>query len=47
MPLGTEVNLGPVDVVLDGVLGSPLPSPKSGTAASFRPMSIVAKRLDG
>jgi len=28
MPLGTEVNLGPGDVVLDGVAGPP----KRGTA---------------
>ena len=37
-PLGTEVNLGPGDVVLDG-LAAPL---KSGTAPSFRFTSIVA-----
>ena len=43
MPLGTEVGLGPGDVVLDGY---PAP-PKRGTAPCFRPMSIVAKRLDG
>jgi len=43
MPLGTEVNLSSGDVVLDGVAAPP----KSGTAPSFRPMSIVAKRLDG
>jgi len=43
MPLGTEVNVGPVDIVLDGV---PDP-PKRGTAPSFRFMSIVAKQLDG
>jgi len=43
MPLNTEVNLGPGDVVLDGVRTPP----KRGTAPSFRPMSIVAKRLDG
>ena len=42
MPLGTEVNLGTGDVVLDGVAAS-----KRGTALSFRFMSIVAKRLDG
>jgi len=36
--LGTEVNLGPGDVVLDGV---PVP-PKSAQPSSFRPMSIVA-----
>ena len=34
MPLGTEVNLGRGDVVLDGV-AAPLP-PKRGTAPSFR-----------
>jgi len=32
MPLGTEVVLGPDDIVLDGA------------APNFRPMSIVAKR---
>ena len=43
MPLGTEVKLGPGDVVLDGVAAPP----ERGTAPSFRFMSIVAKRLDG
>jgi len=43
MPLGTEVNLGPGDVVLDGVAAPP----KRGTAPCFRPKSIVAKLLDG
>jgi len=43
MPLGTEVNLGPGDVVLDGVADPP----KKGTAPSFRFMSIMAKRLYG
>ena len=43
MPLGTEVNLGPGEVVLDGVAAPP----KRGTAPSFRFMSVVAKRLDG
>jgi len=43
MPLGTEVNLGPGDVVLDG---DPAP-PTRGTAPSFGLMSIVAKELDG
>jgi len=37
MPLGTEVNVGPGDVVFDGV----------AVPLSFRFMSIVAKRLDG
>ena len=32
MPLGTEVNLGPEDVVLDGVAAAP---PKRGTALHF------------
>ena len=46
MPLGTQVNLGLGDVVLDGVAGSS--SPLTGAQpASVRPMSIVAKRLDG
>jgi len=41
MPLGTEVGLGPGDIVTWG----PISSPKRGTAAlpNFRPMSIVAK----
>ena len=43
MPFGTAVNLGPGDVVLDGVAASP----KRGKAPSFRFMSVVAKRLDG
>jgi len=43
MPLGTEVNLGPSDVVLDGVV-APL---KGARPLSFRFMSIMAKRLDG
>jgi len=43
MPLNTEVNLGPGDVVLDRVRAPP----ERGTAPSFRPMSIVPKRLDG
>ena len=43
IPLGTKVGLGPGDVVLDGV---PAP-PKMAHPSCFRPMSIVAKRLDG
>jgi len=43
MPLGTEVKLGPGDVVLDGVA----PPPKRAQLFSLRFMSIVAKRLDG
>jgi len=41
MPLGTEVGLGPDDIVFRWG-----PSrPKKGTAPNFWPMSIVAKRL--
>ena len=52
MPLGMQVSLGPDHVVLDG---DPVPSHKRGTAAppqergtapNFRPMSVVAERLD-
>ena len=43
--LGMGVGLGPGHIVLDG---DPAPPPKGGIAApTFRPMSIVAKRLDG
>jgi len=47
MALGTEVGLGPDDIVLDGDPAPP--SPKSGQSplTIFRPMSIVAKLLDG
>jgi len=42
MLLGTEVGLGPDDIVLDG---DPALSPKMGTAApTFRLVSIVTKR---
>jgi len=44
MPLGMELNLGPSDVVLDGVAAFPL---KGAQPQSFRSMSIVGKRLDG
>ena len=38
---GTEVDLGPGHIVLDGD-----PAPREwGTAATFRPISNVAKRL--
>jgi len=43
MKLGMKVGLGAGHIVLDG---DPAP-PKRGTASSFRPMFIVAKRLDG
>jgi len=45
MALGTEVGLGPGNIVLDG---HPAPLPiKGAMLPSFRPTSIVAKRLDG
>jgi len=40
MPLGTEVNIGPGDDVLDGVVAPP----KRGTVPCFQSMYIVAKR---
>jgi len=43
MPLGTEVGLGPNHIVLDG---DPAPRRKGAQQnPTFRPMSIVAKRL--
>jgi len=45
MPFDTEAGLGPDYIVLDG---DPAPPPqKGGGAPNFRPMSIVAKGLDG
>jgi len=37
IPLGTEVDLGPGDIVLDG---DPAPPPKRDTAPNFRPVSV-------
>jgi len=44
MKLGEQVGLGPGDIVFDG---NPARLPQRGTARHFRPMSVVAKRLDG
>jgi len=44
MPLGREVGLSPSDILLDG---DPAPLSERGEPPNFRPMSIVAKRLDG
>ena len=45
MPLGREVSLSPSDIVLDG---DPVPPPQKGAKpSSFRPISVVAKWLDG
>jgi len=44
MPSGTEVGLGPADIVLDG---DPAPPHEKGSGVpNFRPISIVAKRLN-
>jgi len=43
MPLDVELGLGPGDFVLDG---DPAPPFRKKTP-NFRPMFIVAKRLDG
>jgi len=44
MPLGMDLGLGPGHIMLDG---NPAPPTERGTAPpfTFRPMSIVAKRL--
>jgi len=44
MKLGMEEGLDPGHTVLDG---DPAPLPQRGTAPNFRPVSVVAKRLDG
>ena len=46
MPIGTEVGIGLRNIVLDG---DPAPSPLKGHSPppNFRPICIVAKRLDG
>jgi len=46
MPLGTEVDLGPGDIVLDGEPAPPLWKLHS-IRPSFWPMSTVDKWLDG
>jgi len=43
MLLGRKVGLDPSDIVLDA---DPAP-PSRGTAPDFRPISVVAKLLDG
>jgi len=46
MPLSMEVGIGPGDFVLDGD-SAPSPDKRGTPAPSFRPMSVVTKRLDG
>ena len=47
MPLGTEVGFGPDEIVLDGDPAPPSLKRGQSPLPNFRPMSIVAKRLDG
>jgi len=44
MKLGVQVGFGPGHIALHG---DPAPLPQRGTAPSFRPISVVAKWLDG
>jgi len=44
MPLGTEVGVSLRDIVF---MGTQLPSPKGAHPPNFRPLSVVAKWLDG
>jgi len=45
MKLGMHVGLGPGQIVLDG---NPAPPPEKGAESpNFRPISIVAKRVNG
>jgi len=45
MALGMEVDLGPGNIVLDGDL-APFPKKGGRAAPNFRPIFIVAKRLN-
>ena len=50
IPFGMDVGLSPGDFVLDGDPAPPFPKRRRSPGAelpNFRPMSIVAKRLDG
>jgi len=44
MKLGTEVGLSPGYIVLDA---DPAPPKKGHIATNFRPISVVAKRMNG
>jgi len=46
MPLSMLAGLDPGDIVLDGD-PAPLPRKEHSSSPTFRPMSIVARRLDG
>jgi len=47
MPLGTEVGLGPEDIVLHGDPALPLQKGGGSPLPNLLPMSVVAKLLDG
>jgi len=47
MPLGMQIGLGPDNILLDGDPGALSPKRGQSPLPNFRPMSIVAKRLDG
>ena len=47
MPLSTEVGLDPGDIVLDGAPAPTCGKGHSSPLPAFRPMSVVAKRLNG
>ena len=47
MALGTAVVLGPGDIVLDGDPAPPSQNWDGDHRPNFRPISVVAKRLDG
>jgi len=45
MPLGTEVGLGPGDILLDGAQLPPCTKGHSSPSPTFQPVYIVAKRF--
>ena len=47
MPPGTELGLHPIDIVLDADPAAPSPKRGQSPPPNFRPMSIVAQRLQG
>jgi len=47
MPLGMKVGLGPGHIVLDGDPRTPSPKGAQPQPSNFRPISVVAIRLDG
>ena len=47
MKLGTHIGFGPGHIMLDGDPAPPVPKKEAEPDPNFRPMSTVAKRLDG